>query len=287
MLAAAVLIGGVAGLRALTAPAAVSWAAPLGWLKLDGTWLAFGYSKTPYILSVLAIVELATDQLPSTPSRKVPMQFGARIVTGAFSGAAIGSPGGAWIGGLVAGAVGAVAGTLGGYEFRTRPVLETRGKDLADRTPRGHDRRHRRFPDRGFAQPSVATDERQAGRPDRSRINCASAASRSTSWPADSSRTSATAWPAQTGINWARPASSATCQSGPARLACNGKSTVSAPAISMTKRFAYGAGEAPGKGARHLCRIVGHHPQPRPIERRHRRLRVVEKRSAELRTARA
>ena len=41
MLAAAFLIGVVAGLRALTAPAAVSWAAHLGWLKLEGTWLAF------------------------------------------------------------------------------------------------------------------------------------------------------------------------------------------------------------------------------------------------------
>jgi len=131
MLAAAFLIGVVAGLRALTAPAAVSWAAHLGWLKLEGTWLAFlGYSVTPYVLSALAIVELVTDQLPSTPSRKVPMQFGARIVTGAFSGAAIGSPSGAWIGGLVAGAVGAVAGTLGGYEFRTRLVAATGGKDL-------------------------------------------------------------------------------------------------------------------------------------------------------------
>ena len=131
MLAAAFLIGVVAGLRALTAPAAVSWAAHLGWLKLEGTWLAFlGYSVPPYILSVLAIVELVTDQLPSTPSRKVPIQFGARIVTGAFSGAAIGVPSGAWIGGLVAGAVGAVAGTLGGYEFRTRLVAATGGKDL-------------------------------------------------------------------------------------------------------------------------------------------------------------
>jgi uncharacterized membrane protein len=131
MLAAAFLIGVVGGLRALTAPAAVSWAAHLGWLKLEGTWLAFlGYSVTPYVLSALAIVELVTDQLPSTPSRKVPMQFGARIVTGAFSGAAIGSPSGVWIGGLVAGAVGAVAGTLGGYEFRTRLVAATGGKDL-------------------------------------------------------------------------------------------------------------------------------------------------------------
>jgi uncharacterized membrane protein len=131
MLAAAFLMGIIAGLRTMTAPAAVSWAAYLGWLKLEGTWLAFlGYSVTPFILSLLAIVELVTDQLPSTPSRKVPVQFGARIVTGALSGAAIGSPVGAWIGGLVAGAIGAVAGTFGGYEFRTRLVAATGGRDL-------------------------------------------------------------------------------------------------------------------------------------------------------------
>lgn len=77
----ALLIGVIAGLRAMTAPAAVSWAAHLGWLPLQGTPLAFlGFTATPYIFTVLAVVELITDQLPETPSRKVPMQFGARIV---------------------------------------------------------------------------------------------------------------------------------------------------------------------------------------------------------------
>jgi len=98
----ALLAGIVAGSRALTAPAAVSWAARLGYLNLDGSWLAFmGYAWTPWIFTLLAMVELVTDQLPSTPSRKVPMQFGARIVTGALSGATIGASGGSWIAGLL------------------------------------------------------------------------------------------------------------------------------------------------------------------------------------------
>ena len=42
----------------------------------------------------------------------------------------MGAPGPALIGGLLAGALGAVAGTLGGYEFRTRSVKATGGKDL-------------------------------------------------------------------------------------------------------------------------------------------------------------
>src|SRR6266550_4018038 len=89
----AFLIGVVAGLRAMTPPAAVSWAARLGWLHLENTWLAFlGYAATPYIFTLAAIGEL--------------------------------------INGAVAGAIGAVAGTLGGYELRARLVKATGGKDL-------------------------------------------------------------------------------------------------------------------------------------------------------------
>ena len=117
----ALLIGVVAGLRAMTAPAAVAWAAYLGWLNLGGSWLAFlGNVWVRWILTALALVELVTDQLPSTPSRTVPVQFGARIVMGALAGSAIGAAGGSWVGGLLAGAVGAVAGTLGGRVFRAR-----------------------------------------------------------------------------------------------------------------------------------------------------------------------
>ena len=117
----ALLIGIVAGLRTMTAPTGMSWAAHLGWLDLRGTWLAFlGYVWTPWILSVLALVELVVDQLPSTPSRTVPVQFGARIVSGAFAGTAIGAAHGAVIGGLVAGSVGATIGTLGGRTARAR-----------------------------------------------------------------------------------------------------------------------------------------------------------------------
>ncbi|MGH9851708.1 MAG: DUF4126 family protein [Blastocatellia bacterium] len=117
----ALLIGVVAGLRAMTAPAMVSWAAHLGWLDLSGTWLAFfGNVWTRWIMTLLALVELVTDQLPSTPSRTVPVQFGARIVTGALSGAAIGAGSSALVGGLIAGIIGAIIGTLGGRAFRAK-----------------------------------------------------------------------------------------------------------------------------------------------------------------------
>src|SRR5690242_17038660 len=127
----AFLIGVVAGLRSLTAPAAVSWAARLGWLHLENTGLAFlGYAATPYVLSVLAIGELISDKLPKTPSRKAPPGFIARIVTGGLSGAALGAAGQMLAGGLIAGVAGAVIGTLGGYEMRVRLVKATGGKDL-------------------------------------------------------------------------------------------------------------------------------------------------------------
>ena len=117
----ALLIGVIAGLRAMTAPAAVSWAARLGWLNLAPTSLAFlGYAYTPWIFTALALVELVTDQLPTTPSRTVPVQFGTRILTGGLSGGAIGAAHGQLVLGVVGGVVGAVIGTLGGRAVRGR-----------------------------------------------------------------------------------------------------------------------------------------------------------------------
>ncbi|OBF25249.1 DUF4126 family protein [Mycobacterium sp. ACS4331] len=117
----ALLIGVVAGLRAFSAPAAIAWAAALQWINLDGTWASWmGNWVTVVLLTVLAVVELVTDQLPKTPSRKTPMQFGARLITGGLAGAALGTAWGYTFGGLGAGIVGAVIGTLVGYELRRR-----------------------------------------------------------------------------------------------------------------------------------------------------------------------
>ncbi|WP_276122046.1 DUF4126 family protein [Pararhizobium qamdonense] len=126
----ALLIGVIAGLRAMTAPAAVAWAAYLGWFDVSQTPLAFmGYRWTPWVFTVLAVGELISDQLPSTPSRKVPIQFGTRIVSGALSGSVIGAAGGSLAMGAIAGIIGAVIGTYGGAAIRAR-LAASFGRDL-------------------------------------------------------------------------------------------------------------------------------------------------------------
>ena len=70
----ALLTGILVGLRSMTPPAVLSWAAHLGWIRLENTPLAFlGYAATPYILTLFALGELIADKLPKTPSRKSRM----------------------------------------------------------------------------------------------------------------------------------------------------------------------------------------------------------------------
>jgi uncharacterized membrane protein len=125
----ALLIGVIGGLRAMMAPLAISLAAHFDWLDLSGSFLAFlGYKWTPTILLIAAIGELIADQLPSTPSRKVPVQFGTRILVGAATGGAIGvAAGSLWMGAII-GVIGAVIGTLGGSAARAR-MAAAFGKD--------------------------------------------------------------------------------------------------------------------------------------------------------------
>ncbi len=127
----ALLIGVVAGLRSLTAPAVVAWAAAFDWIDLDHTWASWvDNTITVVVLTILAVVELVTDKLPKTPPRTSPPGFGARLVMGGFAGAVLG----AWphwtFTALGAGVIGAVLGTLGGYQARKRLVAARGGQDL-------------------------------------------------------------------------------------------------------------------------------------------------------------
>ena len=127
----ALLIGVVAGLRSLTAPAVVSWAGTLGWINLHGTWANWvGNIVTVGILSVLAVTELINDKLPQTPPRTAAPPFAVRILMGGFAGAVIGIAWGYRWGALGAGVVGAVLGTMVGYHVRRRLVAARGGQDL-------------------------------------------------------------------------------------------------------------------------------------------------------------
>lgn len=114
-------IGVMAGLRTMTPVAVVSWKARAGRLKLRGTPLAFlGHPATSWIFTAAALGEFISDQLPQTPSRTVPLQFGARILSGGLCGAALGAAAGSWRIGAIAGVGGAILGTLGGAAVRRR-----------------------------------------------------------------------------------------------------------------------------------------------------------------------
>ncbi|AMO62042.1 17 kDa surface antigen [Mycolicibacterium phlei] len=125
-----VLIGFIAGLRALTAPAIVAWGALLGWIDIDDKWSEWmAHPITVTVLTIFLLLELVTDQLPSTPSRKTAPQFITRIIMGAFAGAVIGSASYHTYLGLGAGMIGAVLGTLAGAWARQRFAEARSGQD--------------------------------------------------------------------------------------------------------------------------------------------------------------
>jgi uncharacterized membrane protein len=130
-------IGVVAGLRSMTAPAVVAWAAHLGWIHLSGSPLAFmGSALAVGIFTIGALGEFVADQLPTTPARTAAAGLTARVVMGLLTGGCLGIPGGVsyWLGALI-GAIGAIAGAFGGYQARVRLVRGLRVPDAAIAIP--------------------------------------------------------------------------------------------------------------------------------------------------------
>jgi uncharacterized membrane protein len=130
-------IGIVAGLRSLTAPAVVAWAAHLGWMNLSASPLAFmGSVWAVGIFTFLALLELVGDQLPTTPARTTAVPLGARIIMGLLTGACIAIAGGValWLGALF-GAVGAIVGAFGGYHARVGLVRRLQVPDFSIAIP--------------------------------------------------------------------------------------------------------------------------------------------------------
>jgi uncharacterized membrane protein len=130
-------IGVTTGLRCMTAPAVVAWAAHLGWINLSGSPLAFiGSVWAVALFTLLALTEYVVDQLPSTAARTTAGPLTIRIVMGLLTGAclATGEGASAWVGALI-GALGAIAGAFGGYQARVRLVRGLHVPDAAVAIP--------------------------------------------------------------------------------------------------------------------------------------------------------
>ena len=120
----ALLIGVFAGLRSLAPPAFVSWAAALYWIDLGRSRLVFMAARPAVaILTVLAVLELYADKLPSAPDRTAVPGLLARTVLGSLCGACIAVAGAhSAESGAVVGFLGSLIGCFGGFQARTRLV---------------------------------------------------------------------------------------------------------------------------------------------------------------------
>jgi len=120
--ALAVGIGAVAGLRALTAPAVLAWAAEHRLIRLGSspfaTIISAAASKR---ITDFAVSELIADKLPFTPSRLNAAPLASRIVSGAICGATIyGVVKRPLTEGAVLEGLGAIARAFAGYHVRKR-----------------------------------------------------------------------------------------------------------------------------------------------------------------------
>src|SRR5438034_11145838 len=131
-IALAFAVGVAAGLRSLSPPAVVAWAAHIGWLNLNNSPLAFmGSIITVVIFSLLALFELFLDLQPSTPKRTAPFPLVARILTGGLCGACLcAASNQSLIIGVILGGVGGVIGAFAGYEIRRTLVTRLNIKDV-------------------------------------------------------------------------------------------------------------------------------------------------------------
>ncbi len=121
-LSLAVGIGAVAGLRPMTAPAVIAWAAKRKWIHLGSSpFVTIISARASRRITELAISELIADKLPFTPSRLNPGPLASRIASGAICGAAVcGAVKRPLAEGALLGGLGAIAAAFAGYHVRKR-----------------------------------------------------------------------------------------------------------------------------------------------------------------------
>jgi uncharacterized membrane protein len=122
----------VTGLRSLTAPAVVCWAARLRWPQLQSTPLAFmGTALVTYLFTLLATGELIADKLPFIPSRLSAGPLAGRVVLGALCGSTLQAASNQPLAvGALFGGLGALLGAWLGYTLRKRLVTRGGLRDL-------------------------------------------------------------------------------------------------------------------------------------------------------------
>jgi uncharacterized membrane protein len=112
-------IGACSGIRSLTPPAVVSWAASTGRLDLPPRLRFLSHPGVTSFLLLSALGEVVVDKLPFVPSRTVPPVLAWRVATGAFLGAALAlAREESGIAGALVGGTGGACGSYGGAALR-------------------------------------------------------------------------------------------------------------------------------------------------------------------------
>lgn len=114
------LLGVSTGLRSFTPLAAAAWFAQSGKLPVKGTWAEWlAHPAVVGLLTAAAVGEYVGDKLPNTPNRTAPLGLIGRLTLGGLVGAIVAT---AYkrplAGGMGLGALGAAAGTYGGFYLR-------------------------------------------------------------------------------------------------------------------------------------------------------------------------
>jgi uncharacterized membrane protein len=120
--AGAALIGAVAGMRSMAAPAVLGQLSRKGALDgVTGALTVVTSPSFPIASGVFALAELVADKLPMAPNRTAAGPLLGRALTGGISGAVICSARkrSAWLGALL-GAAAAVGAAYAAYEIRKR-----------------------------------------------------------------------------------------------------------------------------------------------------------------------
>ena len=115
-------MGAVAGLRSMTAPAAIAWAAKTKAIHLGTSPLVEIISgKVSDKAIQLALAELVADKLPFTRDRIEPGPLATRILSGAACGAVLAGVADRLLTeGAILGGLGALVGAFGSYHLRRK-----------------------------------------------------------------------------------------------------------------------------------------------------------------------